>query len=88
MTTTRPRPRNHVTTLFAAALHGNVIAEHELRELAMNDDHAAEALCALVHVDPPDHTGSAPAAEIAVTDQVVAAVLEAMTRGRAASAEA
>jgi hypothetical protein len=80
MTTTQPRSPDSVTTLFAAALHGNVSAEHELRELALADDVAADALCALAYVDASDDTGPAPATDIAATDQVIAAVLEVVTQ--------
>lgn len=71
------RQRGPVTVLFAAALHGDIRAEDELRELAVVSDRAAEALCALAYaVDVPEPRP----ADVAATDQMVAAVIEAITR--------
>lgn len=80
MNTTNPAHRYHdpVTALFAAALDGDHYAEHELRDLAVHDDHAADALCALAHSDSANIPGPVCPADIAATDQVIAAVLESV----------
>ena len=78
MNATNPahRHRDPVTALFAAALDGDHHAEHELRDLAVHDDRAADALCALAYANTSDITGPPSPADIAATDQVIAAVLE------------
>jgi len=80
MNATRP-PHSYgdaVTALFAAALDGEHHAEHELRDLAVHDERAADALCALVYAEAPDTAGPRCPADVAATDQVVAAVLESV----------
>lgn len=73
----RRRARGSVTLLFAAALDGHPGTEHDLRELARTDDLAADALCALAVVTRGDAVAAGPA-DIAATDQMIAAVLEAV----------
>lgn len=68
--------RDAVTALFAAALDGEHDAEHELRGLAVHDDRAADALCALAYASTSDITRPPTPADVAATDQVVAVVLE------------
>lgn len=84
MTTSEPsRPqRDHVCTLFALALDGHDCAEDKLRELAVHHDGAAELLGVLACSDTPVHTGAPRPADVAATDQVIAAVLDAVL-GRA-----
>lgn len=71
------RHRDPVTALFATALNGDVSAEHELGELAVLDDRAAEALCALVCSEVVAMPDARPS-DVAATDQMIAAVLEAV----------
>lgn len=71
------RHRDPITGLFASALGGDIRAEHDLRELAVHNDRAAEALCALAYAaDIPD----ARPADVAVTERTVAAVIDAISR--------
>ncbi|MFC5138311.1 hypothetical protein ACFPK1_08730 [Actinomycetospora rhizophila] len=74
--------RDQVCTLFALALDGHSRAEDELRELAVHHDGAAELLGVLACSDANVHTGAPRPADVAATDQVIAAVLEAVL-GRA-----
>lgn len=72
------RQRGPVTVLFAAALHGDIRSEDELRTLAIHDDHAAEALCALAFGEAPDATQPLRPVDVAATDQMIASVLDAV----------
>jgi hypothetical protein len=72
------RRRDPIAAAFAAALDGDVRAECELRELAVHHDRAADALCALAHREALEDPRPASPADVAATDQMIAAVLEAV----------
>jgi hypothetical protein len=80
MNATNPahRHRDLMTALFAAALDGEHHAEHELRILAAHNGRAADALCALAYAGGSETVGPRCPADVAATDQVIAAVLESI----------
>ncbi|GLZ50064.1 hypothetical protein Acsp06_62490 [Actinomycetospora sp. NBRC 106375] len=71
-------PRDRTIALFAAALDGDAQAERTLRELALTDDLAAEALCAVAYSEALDDAEPTRPADVAATDQMIAAVFEAV----------
>lgn len=72
------RHRDPVSAAFAAALDGEVRAECELRELAVHHDRAADALCALAYSEAIEDPRPVSPANVAATDQMIAAVFEAV----------
>lgn len=72
------RAQDAVAVLFAAALDDDLEAEHELRRLAIDSDHAADALAAVAwaHALGASRRRPPSPSEIASTDQLIAAVLE------------
>ena len=72
------RHRDPVAAAFAAALDGDVRAECELRELAVHHDRAADALCALAYSEALEDPQPVRPSDVAATDQMIAAVLEAV----------
>lgn len=79
MTTVHPtcRARDPLTLMFAAALDGDLRAEDKLRALAIDNDRAADALVALACAETVDLTRPA---DIAATDQMIAAILDVAGR--------
>ena len=77
------RTDDAVTVLFAAALEDDLRAEHELRLLALHSDHAADALAAVAYAHGLRESRALPPSpsEIASTDQLIAAVLDAVNTG-------
>jgi hypothetical protein len=72
------RRRDPIAAAFAAALEGDVRAEFELRELAVHHDRAADALCALAYREALEDPRPVCPANVAATDQMIAAVLQAV----------
>lgn len=78
------RAQDAVAVLFAAALDDDLAAEHELRRLAIDSDHAADALAAVAWAHALSESRRRPPSpsEIASTDQLIAAVLDAVDLAR------
>ena len=78
------RSRDAVAALFAAALDGDTYAENELRRLALHSDRAGDALAAVGYsrgLSASRRPEPSPA-EVAATDQLIAAVLAAVAAPR------
>lgn len=72
----RPDP---VSAAFASALDGDVRGEDQLRALAVHHDRAVDALFALVSREALGDPSPVRPADVAATDQMIAAVLETVT---------